>query len=460
MWIVTPSVPRNDGRSKASPPAWAVAISLRPGSHCAGTIMKLKRKLLVVAGSGASIDFGMPSVSDIDRFFRLTALQNFPLTSDPQRSLYDHVYRVIRDFWRECDPGAQRLSKPNFEDILYALYALAGVRPHGVMTGGLAALVDAKPLPDVTWFGRDFVSGMPVLDEFIEHLATNLVAKFRKICARSDANRTPEIEELHGFFAALKDEFDIAVVSVNYDNIIFRTLPDLHTGFDIGGTNLFGQERILNTSSWTKILHLHGSVHFDRIATGCNFGEIVWRDNLAGSFSTAQFGLPYNREAVSYPSATIIAGHGKAAQLLGPPFRTYYSALDWMVLESDALLVLGYGFGDHHLNQPLNQYRDSRNRPIVLIDKACDNTLTAGSDRNQAHPAVVRALDWFDTPAYSMSWLGYSFPDSVARLKAEKEFELSTYPTRPLAIWYGGMLDACRNADKIVRELRASPVIS
>lgn len=64
--------------------------------------MKLKRKLLVVAGSGASIDFGMPSVSDVDKFFRLTALQNFPLTSDPQRSLYDHVYRVIRDFWRNA----------------------------------------------------------------------------------------------------------------------------------------------------------------------------------------------------------------------------------------------------------------------------------------------------------------------------------------------------------------------
>jgi hypothetical protein len=130
-----------------------------------------------------------------------------------------------------------------------------------------------------------------------------------------------------------------------------------------------------------------------------------------------------------------------------------------MVLESDALLVLGYGFGDHHLNQPLNQYRDSRKRPIVLIDKACDNTLTAGSSGEEAHPAVVRALDWFDTPADSMSWLGY-VPESVARLKAEKEFELSTDPRRPLAIWYGGMLDACRNADKIVRELRAPPAIS
>ena len=422
--------------------------------------MKLKRKLLVVAGSGASIDFGMPSVSDVDRFFRQTALENFPLTSDPQRSLYDHVYRVIRDFWRECDPGGRRLSKPNFEDILYALYALAGVRPRGVMTGGLAALVDAKPLPDVTWFGRDFVSGRPVLDEFIEHLATYLVALFRERCASSDANSTPEIEELHGFFAALNDEFDIAVVSVNYDNIIFRTLPHLDTGFDIGGTNLFGQGRILNTSSWTKILHLHGSVHFDRIATGRNLGEIVWRDNLAGSFSAAQFGQSYNPEALSYPAATIIAGYGKAAQLLQPPFRTYYSALDWMVLESDALLVLGYGFGDGHLNQPLNQYRDSRNRPIVLIDKACDNILTAGSGGDEVHPAVVRALRYFDTPAYSMSWLGYSFPDSVARLKAEKEFEMSRDPTRPLAIWYGGMLDACRNADKIVRELRAPPVIS
>jgi hypothetical protein len=422
--------------------------------------MKLKRKLLVVAGSGASIDFGMPSVSDVDKFFRLTALQNFPLTSDPQQSLYDHVYRVIGDFWRECDPGGRRLSKPNFEDILYALYALAGVRPHGAMTGGLAALVDAKPLPDVTWFGRDVVPGMPVLHAFIEDLATNLVAKFREICARSDANRRPEIEELRRFFAALNDEFDIAVISLNYDNLIYRALPDLDTGFDIGGSGIFDQGRILSSLSWSKLMHMHGSVHFDYISHRRDLHEIVWSEDLASMFRSAQFGVTPSPEGVQFPTSTIIAGLGKPAQLLRTPFRTYYSALDRMVFESDALLIMGYGFGDHHLNQPFEKYRDSRNPLVVLIDYASDNTLTASSGGDEVLSAAFRALGWFDTPPCSMSWLGYSFPNNVTRLKAEKEFELSTDPTRPLAIWYGGMLDACRNADKIVRELRAPPVIS
>jgi hypothetical protein len=49
-----------------------------------------------------------------------------------------------------------------------------------------------------------------------------------------------------------------------------------------------------------------------------------------------------------------------------------------------------------------------------------------------------------------MTWLGHTFPNRVARLKAAKEFEISNNPDTPLAIWYNGMLAACDNIEKVM----------
>ena len=422
--------------------------------------MKSKRKLLIVVGAGSSVDFKMPSVSGVDKLLREVALQNCPLADDPSRSLYDHVHKTVSDFWIANDPGGKRGSGPNFEGILYALYALAGTEIAGVLTSALPALVDPKPLPDIMHLGRRSSVAGSVLNEVTSDLVDHIVKTFREKCSHADTHPAPEVAEFRGFLLALQEEFKIAVISLNYDNLIYRALPDLDTGFDIGGSGIFDQGRIFSSLSWSKLMHMHGSVHFDYISHRRDLHEIVWREDLASMFRSAQFGRTSSPEGVEFPTSTIIAGLGKPAQLLRTPFRTYYSALDRMVFESDALLIMGYGFGDHHLNQPFEKYRDSRNRPVVLIDYASDNTLTAGSGGDEVLSAAFRALGWFDTPPCSMSWLGYSFPNNVTRLKAEKEFELSTDPKRPLAIWYGGMLDACRNADKIVRELRAPSVIS
>jgi hypothetical protein len=53
------------------------------------------------------------------------------------------------------------------------------------------------------------------------------------------------------------------------------------------------------------------------------------------------------------------------------------------------------------------------------------------------------------TPSGEMSII----PRTVAGLKETREFELSRDPKRPLAIWYGGFLEACRHPEKVVQRL-------
>jgi hypothetical protein len=71
------------------------------------------------------------------------------------------------------------------------------------------------------------------------------------------------------------------------------------------------------------------------------------------------------------------------------------------------------------------------------------------------HKTVLSVLGLFRTEKSSMSSLGYCIPNTVAKLKEAREFEVSEDPNTPLAIWYHGMLPACDNVDKVLARLRS-----
>jgi hypothetical protein len=86
-----------------------------------------------------------------------------------------------------------------------------------------------------------------------------------------------------------------------------------------------------------------------------------------------------------------------------------------------------------------------------MIDKAPDNTLTLCSF-GEGHETARRALQIFHTPPHQMSALGKNYPDTVKDLIAKREFERCADPALRLSFWYNGMLEACRNPDKVLRE--------
>ena len=259
----------------------------------------------------------------------------------------------------------------------------------------------------------------------------------------------------------LGKEFDISVVTLNYDDVVYRAAPRLETGFDSGGR--FVDDRIAQRHAWPCILHLHGSVHFDMRddhADFMGFGglhDIHWQDNLDGQFHQNAEGRSsfVTVEGTDFPTSAIAAGYGKTTQILRRPFRTYFAEVDRLVGGCDAVLFLGYGFSDIHLNLAFERFRDARRRPVVVIDFANDDAMTAGGvEMSDRHQTASRVSGLLRTNQRSMTWLGHVAPDTVAALKAAQEFEISSDPDTPLAIWYNGMLAACDNADKVLARLR------
>nr|WP_319565647.1 SIR2 family protein [uncultured Rhodoferax sp.] len=410
----------------------------------------MKKKLLITVGAGASLDFGLPSVSAVDTFFDGCASKSHPLADDPISNLYRYCRDAINEYYG-CAPKPGLRKWVNFEEVLYQLNLLIPYLSDLHRLHGSNALLTANSLPEVMHFGRErkAVDGA-ILGNLTGTLMSELVNHFIDACATATTAKEAEIAELGQFLAALQDEFEIGIITLNYDNLFTQASPGLHTGFDAAGK--FDPMSVLARADWNFIYHLHGSVHFAMTGVAHDMHGITWAAKPSKDHTVHATGRNSqdSMEGTTYPMSPIVAGYGKTQQILRQPFRTYFAQVNRLVHEADSLLFLGYGFGDLHLNAAFSEVRD-RHRPIVLVDWAADDQ----------DPLPFRHDTWaynlFKTlpgDAHSMSSVGHSAPADLGDLRAARDLEVSNNPTYPLAVWYNGMLEACRHPQKILKHLR------
>jgi hypothetical protein len=361
-----------------------------------------KKKLLLVVGAGASVEFGIPSVAAVRGIISSAIQTRYPLLHAPATNLYEHIEETVSRYWTHFVPVHLR-RPPYFEDLLYTIFALAAAFPAGAYTSALGALITATKLPDVSFFSRQPQQvGPETLHDLGNASVDAMIENFRSTCVATQVSKAAEFARLQAFVAALQADFDIAVVTLNYDDVMYRAFPGIETGFD-PNTGKFDEGRILNRPSWSCMLHLHGSVHFDMPLptppTG-DLHEICWQANLGAKFQQNASGRSSRRyaEGVDFPTSVIVAGYGKTSQILRRPFRTYYSELDRLVSNCDAVLFAGYGFGDVHLNMAFETYRDSRRRPVAIIGYAADDTMTMrGAALGDHNPMIIMLIHTFGT---------------------------------------------------------------
>lgn len=405
-----------------------------------------KKKLLLVVGAGASIDFGMPSVDQVRLILNAEAQKWYSLVHTPATNLYEHIEEAVK----------QRSGHaPNFEEALYLIFALSAAKSAQAYNWAQGVFANVEELPDfLLGRGGGQHADANALHQLGCMLVDALLLKFRELCRVAEQDRGAEFARLKSFLDALHAEFDIAVVTLNYDNVMHRAFPGIETGFD-PESGEFQQERIFNRQSWPCMLHLHGSVHFDMRIRNLELHEIYWQRDISSTFQQNSLGRSGQRciEGFDFPTSVIVAGYGKSFRLLRRPFRTYYSELDRLVANCEAVLFAGYGFGDKHLNTAFEGYRDRRQRPLVIIKWAGNNEMTVAGSWGE-DLSIYTVLSIFRTHQNSMRWLSYSHPSSVAKLKEAKEFEISCDPMTPLSFWYDGMRSACDNVDKVLAQLR------
>jgi hypothetical protein len=122
------------------------------------------------------------------------------------------------------------------------------------------------------------------------------------------------------------------------------------------------------------------------------------------------------------------------------------------------VLFAGYGFGDQHINEAFNRFRNNRRRPVAIIGHAKTSDMCLGAGQHQNDRLATAVVHTLHTNLGSMQSLGQStFMSRVGALLEAKEFEISSDPSTPLAVWYNGFLEACDNPDKVMARLVQGP---
>jgi hypothetical protein len=164
----------------------------------------VKRKLLLVVGAGASIDFGMHSVSGVNNILDKHSRKWFPLADDPDLNLYHYFKEGLDKYFQSIN---SRLWS-NFEDVLYAAYLLSSSGPY------VTSVPAIGNLPEVIFFGSE--RRRPTKNDLqtFGHMSVDaILGEFRECCRSIKVNRSSEFKRLESFVEAVQVEFDISVVS-------------------------------------------------------------------------------------------------------------------------------------------------------------------------------------------------------------------------------------------------------
>lgn len=407
-----------------------------------------KKKLLIIVGAGASVEFDMPSVSAIDTLFDNWSNQILKVPSQ-KISIYNFLQREIRTYFN----SAQRPIKTdtNFEEILYTALNAYSLNNEN-KTNPISALFDFKNFPQVEAFGQTRNIEYSDFKTLTSYLIDELLKEFRSRCSTLKTTKQTELNTLNSFVSQLKKHFDIGVLTFNYDNVFLSQLNNSITGFDRNGQ--FDPNIILNNKKWNFIYHIHGSVHFDMQMNSKGLHNITFNSDLNSTFKQNSSGRSGQTtvEDQFVLTSNIIAGFGKSYQIQRNPYYLYFTDFGRKIYEADALLFAGYGFNDIYVNNIITESFDfKRNRPVVVLTHTDDSE----------SPMQFRQDSWANnltntitTNAHTMSTKNHSAAPMVSEMKKNKEFEVSKDIDKPLSIWHNGFLEACRNSQLIIDELK------
>lgn len=409
-----------------------------------------KPKLLVLLGAGSSIPCGMPSVGKINERMKRWSSERESKRSEPD--VFNILWEASARYYEKAENHYDL--RPNYERVLGDMTALANwvsPPPFGNPTidaiagcslfSAFASLLD----PSHEFAGRHLA-----LDQ--QAFLLGKLAKHMRDLSKGVDNQSTGLPAYIEFLGKLRERFEVGVYNLNYDTVAITAWPEACRGFDKHG--YFHPLAVRQRQEWGFIYHLHGSVHH---CINDPAQEIVWKDNLEEPEEFVDRGEPQIDMAQDFkaiPLTTLLAGGFKLEQLLAEPYQTFHATLGRHVYEADAILIIGYGFGDPHVNRAIqNRFdlldREDRRYPkVVILEKSCPGRPRTG------RLEINKFWSW-----QMKETLNTSFQDilpskderTVECLIQKKRFEVSR--DGRVAIWHGGVCKAFSAVECVIERL-------
>lgn len=209
-------------------------------------------------------------------------------------------------------------------------------------------------------------------------------------------------EQLARMFLGLADHYRLIVINFNYDDLLDRIDIGWRDGFT--WTLPVGQVNMFDPASWLQsfqnnanlLMHVHGSVRF-------GYPPSSWPSQTRFDEPTKYASLSDARTSIvgritsgtqvdgkQFDAAYIVSGTQKAGKLVynTRPYGYYYGAITACLPQADAVLILGYGWRDQHVNGWLSEFvnlHPDAKRAVV--------TLRTGNDVGDNMTREYRALN-------------------------------------------------------------------
>lgn len=168
------------------------------------------------------------------------------------------------------------------------------------------------------------------------------------------------------FLKRLSECFDyVDLFTMNYDTFFDTFLTNYNDGFTDDGTvkedwiipyKTFDEASAMTFEGSNVLNHLHGSILFNRARPRGEKSQTLMIKSEA----------PYDMIGLTQPYVTqsggiadyspIITGLDKPNMLIYEPFRTYYANFIKSLATNKRLLIIGYGFGDYHVNSCIHSF--------------------------------------------------------------------------------------------------------
>lgn len=240
-----------------------------------------------------------------------------------------------------------------------------------------------------------------------------------------------EINDLAcSYFERIKNQ-RLRVYTLNYDRVIqylfFRTGIQAFQGFST--MNLFPRLkedpsldplRILTDRETNCIYHLHGNVNWEVLSENENqlptySFKLSYGPNFTFNDGFAEMAIEKGKRMLV---SSIITGFQKAQRTSLSPFRQMASSFDHDCLTGNELIIIGYSFGDEHINDVIRNARKHNTKvKIKIIDPAFDDEgflfrflhhwgyMVPGMFRNEGKDKVV--IEHFDVEIFKIGFKQY-----------------------------------------------------
>lgn len=327
-----------------------------------------RRTIAVIVGAGASLAAGAPGTGELLD----TVLASLPV----ERIFQDLQGNKTRDAVPLANLFREHLLKngdgeANFEIVMACLEEMISYgMPGRLLQSFMSPRSEFETVLDVGMLQEAYTGA-------IHALIRAFLARTPRTTRQSKAATS-----LANFVQRLSGNARIVLSTLNYDTLLDDALPYFDGFAPVPGWNFFEFHPLLwlhHAKDHHILMHVHGSLRygFRPFMAGYNgapFSEPVRyssSNDAADSVFRSRTASP-SADGLLLPATPIIAGGHKSPKLMHNvrPYAYYNAASLEEIANADALVIIGYGFRDEHVNAWIDEYmRVHPYGPLVLIAK-------------------------------------------------------------------------------------------